>query len=65
MGMMPFYLPQFKKKFVGNVKSLWSVRKRTVILRNKRGVGGESTKKMISHSRELMDIHKGFANNTG
>lgn len=27
--------------------------------------GEESTEKMISHSRELMDIHKGFANNMG
>lgn len=26
---------------------------------------GESTEKMISHLRELMDIHKGFANNMG
>lgn len=27
--------------------------------------GGKVQKKIISHSRELMDIHKGFANNTG
>lgn len=47
--MMPFYLPQFKKKFVGNVKSLRFVRKMTAILRKKEG---EKVQKKRSAIRE-------------
>lgn len=63
MGMVPLYLPLFREKFVWNGKASGLLGKGQRASGKKREK--KSTEKMISYSRELMDIHKGFANNTG